>query len=536
MVQINDDLKIYFPIKYSLRDQQLEAINFVKKSINSGKRNILLDLPTGSGKSMIVSLIANYYKLNINPYAKFDVITNSKILQDQYTKEYTFKCLKGRVNYNCEKYNTDCKAGHNICSTEKGLECDCPYDKAKKEWLASDIGLTNFHMFNTTALYARNIFDARESNVLIVDEAHGLEDIFSDLISTDLCSKSLKKYGFSFKEVEDYESSLSKMNTIDKYVGFIKNQFISDIENKINWLTLSMDKANKKMKIEYSNYKTYADTQLLKFKYLIKEYEKDPSNWVLEKVNENNKILLEAKPVWGKSYMNEKLFAKYDHIIFMSATILDLEMFTYINGLEPELTSYFSLPTPFDIRRHPIYYIKVGKMTWNEKHETFKNQLVIINKILKKYKTKGIFHVNSFEFSKMLEEQCDNDRLLFHSSDNRDEILEKHINADYNSVIVSPSMIEGISLDHDLSRFQCIIKVPYPFLGSEKIKRRIATNNKWYTWKTVCDLLQMSGRSMRDSTDYCESFILDSSFSDLLKNSNNLFPRWWTSSIKTLKM
>ena len=136
----------------------------------------------------------------------------------------------------------------------------------------------------------------------------------------------------------------------------------------------------------------------------------------------------------------------------------------------------------------------------------------------------------------MLQEQYVNSRLLFHTPENRDEILEKHINSEYPSVIVSPSMISGVDFKGDLSRFQIIIKIPFPFLGSTKVKKRMDTNSKWYSHRTVCDLIQMTGRSMRSHDDWCNTFILDSSLSDLLKYNGHLLPRWYSNSIKTLNI
>ena len=538
MVKIKDGLEIHFPLKLKPRDQQLEAIQFTKDSINNGKRNILLNLTTGSGKSYYAMMFMNWYKNYINKNSRFDILTNSKILQTQYTKEFPLiKDYRGRVNFYCDKHDMNCALAHET-HCKLGAKCeDCPYEKAKKEWQASTIGLTNFHLFNTIAVYVKSILDGRDSHVLIVDEAHDFESVFCDFISVDLCSKTLKRYGFDLKEIEDYERQLVRLKNIGQFVGFVKNQFITDIINKINWLDAAMAKSTPKMKKTYGEFKQYCETAKMKFDYLIKEFEKKPDNWILESSTLKNKIILEAKPVWGNDYIKEKIFDKYDHVIFMSGTILDKELFSYVNGLEPELTTYLELPTSFDIKRHPLYYIKCGKMTYTEKQETFKKQIAYIDKILKKYPDKkGVIHCNSYEFNTMLQEQYVNKRLLFHTPENRDEMLEKHINADYPSVIVSPSMVSGVDFKDELSRFQIILKVPFPFLGSNKVKRRMETNKKWYPHRTVCDLIQMCGRSMRSHEDYCNTFILDSSLSDLLKYNGDLLPRWFSNSIKELKL
>jgi Rad3-related DNA helicase len=97
-------------------------------------------------------------------------------------------------------------------------------------------------------------------------------------------------------------------------------------------------------------------------------------------------------------------------------------------------------------------------------------------------------------------------------------------------------MISGVDLKDDLSRFQIIIKIPFPYLGSEKIKMRQKTNKDWYSWKTIVDLIQMYGRSIRSHEDYAETYILDSSFSDVLRYNSKLIPTWFSDAIKILKV
>ncbi len=65
----------------------------------------------------------------------------------------------------------------------------------------------------------------------------------------------------------------------------------------------------------------------------------------------------------------------------MSASILDKNMFSFINGLDTDITSYYEIPTPFElVKDRKIYYLKVGKMNYSSKEETFKKQIPWIKK------------------------------------------------------------------------------------------------------------------------------------------------------------
>ena len=58
----------------------------------------------------------------------------------------------------------------------------------------------------------------------------------------------------------------------------------------------------------------------------------------------------------------------------------------------------------------------------------------------------------------------------------------------------------------------------------------------WYNWKTVVDLIQSYGRSIRSVDDWAETYILDESLSNIMKFNYKYLPRYFTDAIKTLKL
>jgi len=543
MITIND-LNIHFPLKLIPRNQQIESLHFVKESINTGNKFVLLNIPTGVGKSYFAIMFMNWYRNFVNEDAKFDILTNSKVLQNQYIKDYVFiENFKGRSNYKCEPFNTDCEQGKELCSIMKRKCSDCPYDMAKEKWKNSNISLTNFHLFNTIALYLPSLLKERSSNVLLIDEAHDFENVFCDFISTRLNVRGLKMMGFTLSELEKIDKQIQKVKRIDQYVNLLERVIIPDLNEKdVLFSKEVIEKSiTSKRKTEITKYISQIQTNKLKYKNFIEEFKKNKNNWVLD-INLNKKakiysgIELITQPVWGNEYLKESIWDKYDHVIFMSGTILNKEMFSYINGLDKEVSTYYEMNSPFSIKRRPIYYIKAGKMTYNEKIETFKNQKEWIKKIIKKNaKRKGIIHTTTYEFADMLKTQIYNKRLIFHETKNREEMLNKHIDSKQPTILVSPSMNSGVDLKDDLSRFQIIMKIPFPNISSNKIKQRQKTNKEWYNWKTCVDFIQSYGRSLRSEEDWAETYVLDSSLSTLLKYNSNLIPRYITDAIKVLK-
>jgi Rad3-related DNA helicase len=100
-----------------------------------------------------------------------------------------------------------------------------------------------------------------------------------------------------------------------------------------------------------------------------------------------------------------------------------------------------------------------------------------------------------------------------------------------HSVLISPSMTEGLDLRDDLSRFQVICKVPYPFLDPYT-RKRMEIDDKWYQLKTALTLVQATGRSVRSATDYANTYILDSAFEQFLLRNADILPNWWKDAIQ----
>lgn len=540
MIEINENLNIYFPLELKPRQQQIEMFELTKKSINSGKKFVLLNAPTGAGKSYYALMLMNFYRNYVNENAKFDIITNSKILQEQYKRDYEFiNDLRGQSNYKCIRHGTDCHTGKELNKAAKQSNCmACPYDISKRNWIEGDVSLTNFHLFNSFVFYVKETMIERRANVLIVDEAHDFESVFCDFISIKLSAKIFRNYGMEEINIVNYERKLTHIKTVGQFINFIEKDFLPFIiQLRENFELIIPDTEDKKIKEIYAKYITYIEGSEERFDNLLKDFAENDTNWALDITKDKiNNIELILQPIWGKDYLHKLVYKYYDHVIFMSASILNRDIFSYINGLDLELTDYYELDSTFEVKNRMIYYISCGKMNYANKKETFENQIRTINKILKKYEgKKGIIHTTNYEISNWLKESIKNKRLLFHDTDDRDKILEKHIKSKTPTVLVSPSMMSGLDLKDDLSRFQIILKMPYPNLGSNKIKSRKESNPDSYTLKTCQDLIQSYGRSIRSEQDHADTFILDSNFQDLLRYSYKFLPNWFIGAIKTLK-
>ena len=84
-------------------------------------------------------------------------------------------------------------------------------------------------------------------------------------------------------------------------------------------------------------------------------------------------------------------------------------------------------------------------------------------------------------------------------------------------------MTEGVDLKGDLSRFQIVCKVPFPFLGDKLIRKKMNKWDWWYDLQTAKTIIQSVGRSVRSETDTAVTYILDSSWERFFNKNKALF-------------
>jgi ATP-dependent DNA helicase DinG len=543
--------------KYKPRKEQKEALSFIDAEYQKNKLNkfFLLNLPVGSGKSHLALMISDWYRKNVNKMARVDIITNSKILQDQYADTYaSIADLKGKENYECESYSCSCAQGAEFNRLNKTSCESCPYSFARESYMSGGISLTNFYLYILYAIYNPKLMENRGAKVLIVDEAHEFDDVMSDFITIKITETVVRKFKFS----DEYTiiKKLKSVSSISDYVDFLRmlnGEIITTMEEMEKGMSstprnVKSDKRDLKISkvlktkntdVRVMNLITDLKQYQLKIEVFLKEYKENPNNWVLES-NWNEKTKqkeLSLEPIWAYDYLDKYVFSQYDMVFLMSGTILDKNLFCQLNGLDVAKAVYYSIASPFPLRNRPIYYMPIGKMSFKSKEDTFQRYIPYIKKLLDKYKNKkGIIHTNSFELAKWIEDSIKDPRLVFHDSSNKDEVLRMHMETEEPTVIVSPSMDTGVSFDNDAARFQIIAKVPYPSLASQKNKMRQKNNPDWYSWKTVSGLIQMSGRPVRSDKDYADTIIIDGGFGDVIKHSSHFLPDWIQEAIKRINV
>jgi Rad3-related DNA helicase len=531
----------FFPMD-DYRKGQKESIQKILEAFESGKKFILLEAPTGSGKSAIAFAVSQFFESSY-------YLAPQIFLQDQLTADFgeTGKHigllepmidLKGRNTYPCNYYermlfDPDSKLTEKQISKYKFLRdqepgCDtghckrkqksklpycnghCPYFNRLEQAIEARLCLMNFQAFLFQTSVVRR-FEPR--NLLILDECHTIEDALMNFIEISLSDRDI---GMKFEKFE----------TASEYKTFFEEIKLADIIT--NNISVAMANLNSQEEEKWKQ-------MLLRYKIFRNS---DADNWVpqFEEKDKASNRRLSLKPVFVDEFLHSYVFNKADHILMMSATILSKRIFCQALGVDQESASSLRMPSSFHPKARPIYYRPSGSMSYKNKANTMSKMVKDVQEICQFHENeKGIIHTHSFDIhDAILNGGFLRDRLLSQRDpafrNNKFALLEKHKESK-NTIILAPAMHEGLDLKDDLGRFQIICKVPYPSKGDPQIAARLELSGEYYNWKTATKLIQSCGRICRHNEDYGITYVMDSDFKRFIERNSELIPEWFAKSI-----
>jgi len=219
-----------------------------------------------------------------------------------------------------------------------------------------------------------------------------------------------------------------------------------------------------------------------------------------------------------------------NHALFMSATLGNIEDYATQIGLEDWVG--FEVPQIFEYERSPIFKVEpMISMSWKNKKRNLPTMLKRIVDILEAHPNeRGLIHTGNYEIMKAIEAMRHPRIKTYYGSAEKEEMI-KLLGSQTNAVVCGPSLVEGVDLKDDLCRFMVFAKVPYMSLSDKLTKRKMNIYPNWYNWTTLMAILQGLGRPIRNKSDWCVTYLLDSGFQGFFTRYS---PPGWIS--KRLKM
>jgi Rad3-related DNA helicase len=272
------------------------------------------------------------------------------------------------------------------------------------------------------------------------------------------------------------------------------------------------------------------------------------ARWIMHADLETN--TLQLSPLQGGFLFTEYMGKMADKFIMLSATLGTKKELCAELDLNPDEVYFIETDTPFPAELSPIISAPKLKLGYKDLQSSLPRIGPLIDDILDLHKdSKGIIHCATYKLSDEIFRRVNNDsrsRLLCRDMDildsaiggrnaytrkyKNDELLKLHADSHKgeNSVLMSPSMMEGVDLFDNLSAFQIILKMPWPSLGDPRIKKKTELNSDWYTNKVWVCIMQASGRSTRHEKDESVTYILDASFPFFYNKWKQNLPSWFT--------
>lgn len=541
------NLNLYFPEDCQPRNSQTYILNEISAAMRAGEKFIIIQAPTGSGKSHISATMANYSKEPTNTYIDavnsnnflqkegidgeyslkyiFDsqptfgcaVLTTTKALQNQYLTLFKYgRSVKGKRNYICRE-DSDFRCDIAPCSLlpEIKSKCfsqnKCPHFNALKESLCSKFAIFNYSSYIVLPKHVSR------RQILVCDEASELED---HLISHYSCNINYKQINF-----DDFNMQKLYSDDIINVQGWL-TKLKENITTAVNELNKSLAKIKDKIIIQQRIQKTRMYGELI-----------ESINNVLnlctfmEFVVEFDADKVSIMPLHIQS-LAQDFFNNCDTVILMSGTIIDVKTFAKTLGIEKY--KFIEMESEFDPSKSPIYSCTKFPLSHKTLDKYLPSVIDLALKICENHKQdKGIIHTHNMKITDAFRFKVGKDKrfLIRDAGITNEKILDRHYNTS-NSVIISPSLGFGTDLKDENGRFQIITKTPYLPLNTKRIAILAKQDPAWYKMKTIVNLVQMSGRCTRHKDDYSDTYILDANAVDLIKRYASMLPKYFRDRLK----
>ena len=568
---IKTDMSDYFEnTRFSTpRKIQLQTLSEVTECIKEGYKNIIVECPTGSGKSALAMMIPKIF----GEYAY--ISTHLKGLQKQYMEEMPFmRSMMGRANYTCKlpiepgthskqlanealeqalqgNIGTSCDASAAPCKTI-GAEFKCSfklnlkdYDESQElcDYYDSLSDARNSRYFISNVSYLMALHSAAPGvylpsrPFLVVDEAHNLIKNMMSQFSIDLSLGTLERLFHIPKESEDANQRtkmLTSWSPNNPSFGFPKVPSITTKTDERIWQIsarvweayLSSLREIIIQKIEDEDYTAkelnLANNYKQRLSSILRFINKDWKNWVWQFDNDKDPFKISFKPLKVNEYAEELMLSLGDKRVFLSATILDADTYCNEMGLLPEETAFIRVKySPFLSINRPILTNYVGgNLSHRSINEVTLGKTVdrIVEIANENPNEKGLI----LPYTNILENQLVEiinelhplvaARLVQHTKDSheRDSTFKHFNNSKGNEILISTYANQGY--DGKTVGFLIVPKVPFQPLGDVQVKKKMEANPRWYKVMAAMELTQMLGRIVRSETDTGKMYILDPNF------------------------
>jgi ATP-dependent DNA helicase DinG len=355
------------------------------------------------------------------------------------------------------------------------------FDQVNKGMLASH---TIFNYANFLIFLHGNKLDPR--NLLILDEGHQIENQIADDIGISISTKALRKFA-GHDNAELLESSTCGYDTSMHQWLELLDKIYAVLDDTIPQIT------SDEVQIDAEQYQQ-------RIGHTVNAIRADPNNWVVSEIVYSNDEArnLGQRQITVADYKERKiskvvfkplnvapycvdLLTHCSTTFITSATILDIDTFCRNIGLDRNQVQFIEVGSDFPIENRPIYPLNVAHLNYVALQVPGIQRMIAaaVDEIMNMHANeKGIIHTTSYKQVEFIRHflSKENKRRLISTNPEipRDEIIAQHwLESNNGSVLISPSLHTGLDLKDDKSRFQILVKIPYPSKADRWIAKKM---------------------------------------------------------------
>jgi ATP-dependent DNA helicase DinG len=443
--------------------------------------------------------------------------------------------VKGRENYPCERSPEHARVttSHGLCRRPRGPMCQCPYARAKLAALNGPIFCTNTAYFLTLRQWQRE--QLRRRRLLVIDEAHNLEAQLVRVFTVAFAPDQMKLWFGSalprFASADDYRILFedhvvrldAELGLIGRRLEALRPPLLADDD----WLTYPLSVEEQ----ELIEQRDLLESALARLHFFL---DAESTEWVVRYPGDLA-ATLELVPLTVSAMAPALLWDAADVVVLSSAFLGRRDLVAGYFGLPTDAVHALSSASPFPVAQRRIEYRPVGvlsKATLAEVEPRLFDEVATI--LARNETTKGLIHAASYAAARRLLAHLathaprEMRRVIFvESSEAKARALELHRASPLPTVLLSPSLREGVDLPDDFLRFQIVTKMPYPDLGDPWTAARQTRDPLWYALETAKALVQAYGRSCRHADDHGVTYVLDGQFARFVQRYRPLLPPWF---------
>jgi ATP-dependent DNA helicase DinG len=529
------DLLAHFPAGFTPRPEQARLLASLADALaeieedRRAPRVLLLEAPPGVGKSHIAMTLARW---SGDAY----LLTSQKMLQDQYEREFggELALVKGRDNYSCERYPAAVvPTSRGACRRPRGPACACPYVRAKQAAVNSPVFCTNTAYFATLRHWHTE--HLRRRKLLVIDEAHNLESQLVSVFTARFAHDEMREW---------FGAPLPRLAQADEYRPVLA-EHVERLQHRRTEIVRALDATRPpalpeevflespatREEHDLLEQRDQLDGALARLTFFL---EAEDREWIVRYPTEPA-AALSLVPLTVAAMAQSLLGECADVTVLSSAYLGHREVLAECFGLDAEGVRTFNIGSPFALEQRPIAYRPVGALSRETRARLEPALFAEVGAIVAAHPDdKGLIHVASYEMGRRLVHDLaaraprESRRLLWiDSAGAKGPALEHHRASPLPTVLVSPSLREGVDLPDDFLRFQVLTKLPYPDLGDPWTAARRARDPRWYAVETAKALVQAYGRSCRHTGDHGVTYVLDAQFARFLQHYRVLLPEWF---------